>query len=69
MQTELTQLTRKKLSAASDPVQYARSHAPDIEDIYLDKAAAELPAAFADIFEYPCERWSLRLEALNSSIS
>ncbi len=68
MQTELTQLTREKLSAASDPVQYARSQTPDIEDIYLGKAAAALPAAFADIFEYPDDNWSLRLEALTAAM-
>lgn len=69
MQTELTQLTREKLSAASDPVQYARSHTPDIEDIYLGKAAAETPAKFADILEYPDEGWQWRIEKVSEDLA
>ena len=69
MQAELTQLTREKLASASDPVQYARSQSSDIEDISLSGAAAELPAKFADILEYPDEAWKGHLEGLNAFLS
>lgn len=68
MQPELTQLTRERLASASDPVQYARSKGPQLEDIYLSLDAAELPAIFADILEYPDEAWHGRLESLGSGL-
>lgn len=68
MQAELTQLTRKKLAAASDPVEYARSHAPDISDICLSSEAAELPSKFADILEYPDDAWQTWAHQLTASL-
>lgn len=67
MQAEFTQLTRKKLASASDPVQYARSQGPDIEDISMSYEEAVLPAKFADILEYPDDQWQEGLKTLNES--
>ncbi|KXK06955.1 MAG: Nitrate reductase delta subunit [Acidobacteria bacterium OLB17] len=69
MQPELTQLTREKLAAASDPVQYARSQAPDIEDIHLSRDAVETISKFADVLEYPDEGWHGRLARLCREMS
>ena len=68
MQAELTQLTRKKLASASDPVQYARSQAPDIADICLSPEAAELPSKFADILEYPDDAWRTCADQITASL-
>jgi len=68
VQPELTQLTRKKLASASDPVQYARLRGPDIEDISMTPDEAQLPAKFADILEYPADAWHGELKRLNESL-
>ncbi|MEZ5424122.1 MAG: hypothetical protein R2682_13660 [Pyrinomonadaceae bacterium] len=68
MRPELTQLTRERLASASDPVQYARSQGPDIEDISMTPDEAQLPSKFADILEYPADEWPGELKSLNESL-
>ena len=67
MQPELTQLTRERRSA--DPVQYSRSQAPEVTDIFLTKESVRLAAEFADIVEYPNESWATRLSDLRVAVS
>lgn len=66
MQEEMIQITREK--HASDPVRYSESRAAAMPDVVLSKSAARLPAAFADILEYPDKRWTENINALTSSV-
>jgi len=68
VQAELTQLTRERFASASDPGRDARSQERAIEDISLSMTAAEVPAKFADILEYPDDAWQENVEELNSHL-
>ncbi len=68
MLTETIQITRER--SACDPVRYAEEQMENGADYQLSWRSAQLPATFADLFEYPDETWEARLtDALASPIA
>lgn len=67
MQRELIQLTRER--NAADPIRYLETRTSDIPDHHFTIDAAQLPAMFADILEYPDERWHERIDLLAAALS